>query len=281
MFAKEKLGLTPLLVFVEPVYITERGKKNLNNLSKLGFDIFVFKPNQKIMPALLKKSFIEDGQPVRAFEFMLYSVPMRVAINYKIPLVFWGENPQFEYGNEGDVSKGASAAKQKSCCALSGQDANVWAGKGIIEKDLISFQHPTEKELKNAGITAVYLSYYVHWDSRKTAEFAIKRGLTTRPKNEVLGTGGYWDFEQLDDEIPIISHLLKYVKYGYGRATDQACRDIRGGYITREKGLKLAKKYDGHCNPDYIKRYCDYIGITKKKFWQIANIFRNKKIWKR
>lgn len=69
----KRLGLTPLCVFVEPCCITERGRKNINNLSKLGFDIFVFKPNQRIMPTLLKRSFIEDGQPVRAFEFMLYS----------------------------------------------------------------------------------------------------------------------------------------------------------------------------------------------------------------
>lgn len=79
--AKEKLGLTPLLVCAEPVYVTERGRKNLNNLSSLGFDVFVFKSNQKIIPRLLKKSFYEDGQPVRAFEFILYSIPMQVSSN--------------------------------------------------------------------------------------------------------------------------------------------------------------------------------------------------------
>ena len=281
MFARDELGLTPLLVCVGPVYVTERGKKNLNNLSRLAFDIFVFKPNQKIMPTLLKRSFIEDGQPVRAFEFMLYSVPMRVAMNYAIPLVIWGENPQFEYGNEGDVDKGASAAKQKDIAALAGQNANVWIDEGITKKDLVAFQHPTEEELRKSGVTAVYLSYYIYWDSRETASFAVKHGLTTRPKHELLGTGGYWDFEQLDDEIPIISHLLKYIKYGYGRATDQACRDIREGHITREQGLKLADEYDGHCNADYIRQYCDYIGITEEEFWRIADSFRNKNIWKK
>lgn len=278
VIAKEKLGLTPLLVCAEPAYVTDRGRKNLNNLSKLGFDIFVFKSNQKIIPALLKRSFYEDGQPVRAFEFVLYSVPMRIAMNYGSPLVIWGENPQFEYGNEGE-GQGASATQQKTCCALNNQDADYWAAGSITSQDLISFQHPTADDLKKAGIRAIYMSYYIKFDSRKMAEFAIERGLTIRPKNELLGTGGYWDFEQLDDEIPIISHLVKYLKYGYGRATDQASRDIRWGHIRREEGLRLAKEYDGHCNPDYIKRYCDYIGITVPEFWRVADSFRNPNIW--
>jgi len=278
--AKEKLGLTPLLVCAEPVYVTDRGRKNLDNLSRLGFDIFDFKANQKIMPSLLKKSFYEDGQPVRAFEFILYSVPMLVAMNYRIPLVIWGENPQYEYGNKGE-DLGASAVRQKSCCALNNQDANYWLKEGITSQDLISFQHPAEDELKNANVTSIYMSYYVKFNSRKMAEFAIHRGLSIRLKSELLGTGGYWDSEQLDDEIPVISHLLKYLKYGYGRATDQACRDIRWGYISREEGLRVAKEYDGHCNPDYIKRYCNYIGITIKEFWKVADSFRNPNIWKK
>lgn len=276
--ARGKLGLTPLLVYAEPVYVTDLGRKNLNNLSRLGFDTFVFKPNQRIMPALLKRSFYEDGQPVRAFEFNLYSVPMHVAINYAIPLVIWGENPQFEYGNEGEGLAG-SAAQQKTCCALSNQGAAHWVGDGVTLQDLISFQHPTENELKAAGVTAIYLSYYIRWDSHNTRDFAVERGLSIRPTRELLGTGGYWNFEQLDDEIPIISHLLKYLKYGYGRATDQACRDIRWGYITREEGLRLAQEYDGHCNPDYIRRYCDYIGTTEQEFWRVADSFRNSDIW--
>lgn len=267
-----ELGLAPVCVSVEPVYITELGRKNLNNLSKLGFDVFVFKPNQKIMPQLLKRSFIEDGQPVRAFEFMLYSVPMQLAIDKKIPLVIWGENPQFEYGNSGSGLEG-SAAEQKSICAIENRDSDYWIEKGITKGDLVSFQHPTANEIKKAGVTAIYLSHYMKFDSRKIAEFSISHGLTVRPDEELLGTGGYWNFEQLDDEIPVVSHLLKYLKYGYGRATDQACRDIRWGYLKREEGLELAEKYDGKCNPDYIKRYCDYIGIDEEEFWKIANSF--------
>jgi len=270
--ARDTLGLNPLCVFVEPCYIAERGDKNAKNLSKLGFDIFRFNPSQKIMPGLLKRSFIEDGQPVRAFEFMLYSVPMRVAINYGIPLGIWGENAAVEYGNLGNTD----AEDQKNCPALEGRDASHWVGNGVTERELTAFQHPTAEEFRQSGMRVVYMSDYVFWDSRMTAEFAIKRGLAVRTPDEIKGTGGYWDFEQLDDEMPIISHLLKYIKFGYGRATDQACRDIRNGHITREEGLALADEFDGQINPEYIRRYCDYIGITVEEFWKIAESFRPK-----
>ncbi|MFC1631090.1 N-acetyl sugar amidotransferase [Candidatus Omnitrophota bacterium] len=281
VLAKEKLGLRPLLVCVQPMNPTGIGRKNLDNLSSLGFDIFAFQPNKKIMPTLVKRTFYEDGKCGRAFEFMLYSVPMHVAINYKIPLAIWGENPRFEYGNAGGESLGASAAGRKKDTSFKNQDADHWISEGVGPEDLVAFQHPSEEEIRNAGVESVFMSYFLKFDSRKIAEFCVERGLSVRPKHELLGSGGYWDFEQLDDEGPVVSHLLKYLKYGYGRGTDHACRDIRWEYITRKEGLKLAQEYDGHCNPDYIKRFSDYIGIDSEEFWRVADGFRNQDIWKR
>jgi len=265
-----QLGLNPLCVNVRPCVPTERGIRNLENLSRLGFDIFSFIPNQKIMPKLVKRSFYEDGDPCTSHEFMLYSVPVRVAMQYEIPLIIWGENIQLMYGNPGGFT---DASEQKNIGGLWGRDATHWLCEGVSETDLISFQHPTAQEIKTAGVKAIYLGDYIRWDSRKVAEFAIKNGLEVRPDEELLGTGGYWNFEQLDDEFPVIGHHLKYQKFGYGRATDQACRDIRTGYITREEGFELARKYDGQLNPDYIERFCKYIGINKDEFHRVCKKF--------
>lgn len=278
--ARDTLDLNPLCVCVEPCYPTELGKRNLRNLSRLGFDVFIFRPNQRIMPALLRRSYVEDGQPARAFEFMLYSVPMQVAINFSTPLVIWGEDTQYLYGNS-NISMLSNAAYQRNLPALAGKDASHWLGSGMTERDLIAFQHPTAEELKAAGVKAIYLSHYEKWDSHVNAAFAIARGLQVRPYGTVWRSGGYWDFEQLDDEIPVVSHLLKYYKFGYGRATDQACRDIRWGYLTRENALEKARKYDGYCTPEYTQRFAEYIGMTWDEFWKVAESFRNLSIWGR
>lgn len=288
MLARDRLGLVPLCVNVAPCEPTERGERNLRNLSKLGFDIFRFYPNQKIMPKLVKRSFYEDGDPCTSHEFMLYSVPVRVAMQYKIPLIVWAENASKIYGNFDNLE---NAAQQKNIGGLWGRSAKHWLCEDVGENDLIAFEHPTAEEIKKAGVTAIYMSDYVLWDSRKVAAFAIEHGLETRPvgdkdvlhpdvdfllnvdDEELIGTAGFWHFEQLDDESPVIGHYLKWMKFHYSRGTDQACRDIRRGYITREQGFQLVKKYDGHLNPQYIMNFCKYINITESEFHRVCNSF--------
>ncbi len=264
--ARDRLGLRPLCVNVAPCEPTERGERNFRNLSEQGFDVFRFYPNAKIMPQLVKRSFYEDGDPCTSHEFMLYGVPLQMAINFKVPLIMWAENSQTEYGNPDVV------------CGLWGRNYTHWVGDGITEKDLISFRQPTQEEITESGIRQLYLSDYERWDSHTVADFAIEHGLEIRDKGELMGTGGYWDFEQLDDESPVIGHCLKYMKFGYGRATDQACRDIRLGRITREEGLDLANQYDGRLSPDYIKNFCKYIGIDEPEFHKVMTSFYRKPV---
>jgi len=269
-----ELGLNPLCVNVAPCEPTARGERNLRNLSKLGFDIFRFFPNQRIMPKLVKRSFIEDGDPCTSHEFMLYTVPVKMAMKFKIPLIFWAEDPQFEYGNPGDV-KGAD--EQRNIAGLWGRPASHWICEGVEEKDLNMFEHPTAEQISRAGVEAIYMSRYVRWNSRKIANYAVCHGLEVRPFSELDGTGGYWDFEQLDDETPIIGHYLKWLKFGYGRATDQACRDIRLGYCTRKQGLQYAEWHDGKIDLGYIDRFCKYIKIPFNEFNEVCEKFRGKK----
>lgn len=259
--ARDKLGLTPLCVNVAPCQPTALGERNLANLSKLGFDVLRFFPNQKIMPELVKRSFYEDGDPCTSHEFMLYSMPPKIAMLYGIKLIMWAENSKVEYGNPDVV------------CGLWGRQADHWLSDAVTKTDLIPFEIPTDEQIKESGLQAIYLSDYERWDSRKVASFAVTNGLEIRECNEFLGTGGYWDFEQLDDESPVIGHYLKYQKFGYGRATDQACRDIRLGYITREKGLEYASIYDGNLDSRYITNFCKYIGIGILEFHKVCEGF--------
>jgi hypothetical protein len=74
---------------------------------------------------------------------------------------------------------------------------------------------------------------------------------------------------------------LKYVKYGFGRATDNACLDIRLGYINRDQGVRLVNKYDGRYPSKAVKKYLEYTGFTQKEFDKIVDSYTNKKIFKR
>jgi hypothetical protein len=194
-----------------------------------------------------------------------------MALAFGTPLVIWGEDAQYMYGNLGTDSGVVGDPMQRShTVVMQGQGKERWTSPTITHDQLISYLHPTRADLEAAGIRVIYLSHYVPWDSRKNAEFAISKGLEIRPDHEVWRSGGYWPFEQLDDEIPVISHYIKYLKFGYGRATDQACRDIRWGYVTRKEGLFLAYTYDGKIDPFYLKRYWEFIGMTPDQFWETA-----------
>jgi hypothetical protein len=68
--------------------------------------------------------------------------------------------------------------------------------------------------------------------------------------------------------------MLKFIKFGFGQCTDQACYDFRDGYLTKQQAVDLVLKYDGKCDAKYIKKFCDYIGITLDKFWDTTEKFR-------
>ena len=68
---------------------------------------------------------------------------------------------------------------------------------------------------------------------------------------------------------------MKYIKFGYGRGTDHACKDIRSGYMTREEGIKMVKKYD-HVRSDDTDVWLNYVGMKLEEFDRIADTFRKK-----
>lgn len=279
-FVRDELGLHPLCVNITPSLISERGKKNLENLNNNGFDVYEFVSNPRVAKILYRESLFKHGAPARASEFSLLSFPAQTAIAFKIPLIFFGENPTLEYGDDEKMGSGGSANRLKESCTLEGLDAkDIWLCEGLTEKDLIPYQHPSETGLSQAGVQSIFLGYYIPWDERKQAEFAKERGLTVK-SGDLHRFGSYTDYDNLDDDVQVISDLLKYYKFGFGRATDRACLDIRHGYISRKEAILLVLEYDGQCGEEFIERFCKFIDISTKSFREIADSFRNPGIWK-
>ena len=70
-----------------------------------------------------------------------------------------------------------------------------------------------------------------------------------------------------------------FIKFGQGRAMNDACRDIRDGFISRKEALFLMKKYDGEFPKKYFKEFLNYINISEKEYWKIINKARPKHLW--
>lgn len=282
MYARDKLGLKPLLVssVYPPEHLQERGAQNLSNLISLGFDTISISLNPKIYKDLMRKSFFEKVNIFNASEMALYAIPVHVAIAYKIPLIFLGENPALTIGEKHGNLDG-DASKMKHCNTLGGGKVDWLISAGVSKQDAHFYEYPPDEDMEAADLRLVYLGYYIkEWSGHNNAVFSIEHGLITRdePPGKI---GDLWGVSALDEDFRIVNQMIKYIKFGFGHVTDQVIDAIHLGQMTREEGLELIKKYDGKCAPIYVKKYCKYLGITEEKFWRIVETVRNKELWER
>lgn len=281
VYAKEKLGLHVLLINCEPNGITDVGKYNIENLINMGFDCIKIRPNPNIERLLAKKSFYEYGNIVKASEYPLWVSAYRMALNMDIPLIIQGENASLTLGvSQTGQSCDGNAFNVTQLNTLQGCTASEWVGDGVTEKDLFLYKFPSIEEFENKEIKAIWLQYYVkEWSQVYNADFSIARGLHGRTTESLKDIGRYRRYTALDSDMQIPNQMLKYLKLGFGFATDEACYDIREGRISREEAKWLVEEYDGKCGEQYIEKFCDYISITKEEFWNVVDSYVNKDLF--
>ncbi len=281
VYAKEKLGLHVLLVNCEPNHITEVGKYNIENLINMGFDCIKVRPNPQIEQILAKKSFYEYGNIVKASEYPLWVSAYRMALNMDIPLIIQGENASLTLGvSQTGQSLDGDAFNVTKQNTLQGCTATEWVGNGVTERDLFFYQFPPVEEFEKKDIRAIWLQYYLkEWSQVYNADFAIARGLHGRSTEPLKDIGRYRRYTALDSDLQIPNQMIKYLKFGFGFATDEACYDIREGRLTRDEAKWLVEQYDGKCGEQYIQQFCDYIDITKEEFWRVVDQYVNKKLF--
>lgn len=280
IYAKEKLGLHVLLVNCEPDEITEVGKKNIENLICKGFDCVKIRTNPKVCRILARKSFYEYGNIIKPSEYPLWVSAYRIALNFDIPLIIQGENAALTLGTSKDQSTGGDAFNVTETNTLQGCTAEEWVGEGVTEKDLFFYKFPDKELFKGKEIKAIWLQYYVkEWSQVYNADFSIARGLMGRTTEKLEDIGRYRRYAALDSDIQIVNQMLKYLKFGFGNATDEACYDIREGRISREDAVWLVETYDGGCGEQYIKDAADYMGITIEEFWRVADKWVNRNLF--
>lgn len=288
LWVRDELGLKPLLVTCAypPQQQTERGAANLANMVELGFDTYVISPAPKTWKEMYRIGFIRHGNLFRSSELALYACAPRVAVAYNIPLLVYGENPTLSWGAGAGGSLTGEASMIRNSDTIRG-GMKEWLDAGIPEDKLYWYEYPPQADIERANIRMIYLGYFIEgtsgFDDFTNARTAIAAGLTTRhgldAKPEEIGS--ILDFEVLDEDFVIVNQMLKYLKFGFGKVTENASGAIRNGMLTRERAVELVRMYDGRCANRYIERLCDYLEITGDEFWQIAERHRNPKIWER
>ena len=85
--------------------------------------------------------------------------------------------------------------------------------------------------------------------------------------------------ENCDMKFLDIREHIKYLKYGYGRVTDQLNIAIRQSLIDRKKAISIVKKTDGKVSKKNIAEFCQYLNISEEKYNNIVDSFTNKEIF--
>ena len=93
-----EFNMHPLCVNVTPSAPTDFERDNLDALKRLGVDVLQFTTNTKVRNKLNRIGLVEVGDITWADHATIFTIPIRVAVNFNIPLIIWGENSQNEYG---------------------------------------------------------------------------------------------------------------------------------------------------------------------------------------
>jgi N-acetyl sugar amidotransferase len=281
-YVRDELKLKPLLVSCTypPEQQTERGAYNIANLVSHGFDCISVSPNPQVWKILMREGFLRFGNWCKSTETALYASAPLVSIAYHIPLIFLGENPAIALGDLDIGSTTGDGNRMKYCHTMKG-GPDVLLVEEIGEKDLFMYRYPSDDEMEWTQMRIVYLGYFMSDFTRfKNAEFGVAHGLQIRsdPPEDI---GDNYGFEALDDDFVVQNQMFKYLKFGFGKVTDQVSEAIRLGMMTRAEAIELVKAYDGKCAKRFIDRFCNYLGITDQQFWEVAERFRNQDVWQK
>ena len=281
-WVRDRLGLNPLLVCAAypPLQMSEIGARNLSNLLSMGFDLVTLTPAPQTSAHLSLRSFQMFGNVCKSTEMALFSSVPRIAIDTGVKMIFWGENPALQVGDSAALGIDDFDGNNLRKLNTLSEGGSDWI-KLEVDKDYkaIHYQYPEEVLFEKKRISIFYLgAAWDDWSNKSNSTYAALNGLTLRPNEESI-TGDISNASMLDEEYTNINMMLKYYKFGFGRATDLVCEMIRDGSITREMGIKLVEQYDGVCSDSIIHGYCNYVGITTDTFWEITRKWTNKSIF--
>lgn len=280
-----QLGLNPLCVTATTCDLSVIGRKNIENLKHLGVDYIEFSPNAQVRAKLNRIGLTQVGDISWPEHVGIFTIPVRTAVQFNVPLIVWGENSQNEYGGPAAAAENNVLSRRwlEEFGGLLGLRVSDLVGlDGIEAKHLIPYTYPTDEQLSRVGVTGLFLGYYLPWDGLSNALVAQAYGLTTYQHTV---EGSMVSYENLDNYQTGIHDYFKYLKFGFGRATDLACLHVRRGRLTRQDALDIVRRLDGKFPWTYLGKSLEDIleplNMTVDEFIRICDKFTNKKIFKR
>ena len=273
-------GLRPLAVTWRPPGRTAIGQRNLDNLVGLGVDHVDYRINPRVEARFMVKAFEKFGSTAIPMHLGLFNIPLAIAVRFDIPLVVWGENSAFEYGDAADSQTGFTLDAQwmKTYGVTHGTTAADWVDEELDRQDLVGYFGPTDEQLRQANVRAVFLGYYFSWDPESTRATAARFGFES-PRDGART--GYYSFADIDDDFISLHHWMKWYKFGFTRTFDNLSLEIRNGRLDRKEAIDIIRSRGDETPVDDIGAFCRFADLEENRFFETAERFRNPDVWER
>jgi len=278
LMAKE-YGLKPLLMTYHGNNFLPEGDFN-RDLMRHSFDAdhIVWGPSVEVLKKLNRLTFKMMGDMNWQNHCGIATSPIQIAVKFKIPLIIWGETNWDISGMYDPDDFVEFSARVRHEHDLRGYEwFDMIKHEGLREKDMIWAKYPSDEEILDVGVRGLYIGNFFQWDPNRQTKLVQEKYGWKAAEKPFERT--YRTMSNLDDRYENGIHdLMKFVKFGYGRASDHASKDIRTGYMTREEGIEMVKKYDTVISSD-LYYWLEYVGMSEDEFWNIADTFRDPRIW--
>jgi N-acetyl sugar amidotransferase len=267
----KEYNLKPLVVRFDHGFFRPNLEENVKKISRnLGVDIITFTPNWKVVQKLMLQSLLEKGDFCWHCHTGIFSYPMHIAVEKKIPLLFWGE-PSAEYTAYYSHNENEQVDEKRFNrfvnLGINAEDMYLKLKGEVDIRDLKPYTYPNEINLKNIGCTSVCLGSYIKWDPENQAKIISKK--LGWKGDEVENVPSNYNYEKIECYMQGVRDYLKFIKRGYSRPSHLAAIDLRSGRISKQEAILIKKNFEGK-RPPSLDLFLDFIGISENEFLDIA-----------
>ena len=269
---KHKYGLNPLFVTVNPPLQTYIGKKNIEKFIKKGFNLLSLDPDPVTMQKINKTGLFLFGQPYYGWLTAIHTAIFNLSSKLGIDLVMYGEDGEVEYGGSTlTQNKFLFNNKYVEKVYLSDIYKKIFKNLKIREDDKFFY------EIKNSKkVNYCHYSYFENWDPYRNYLFAKEK--FDMSENPETNPSTFTNFAQNDQKLYSLHTYFMFLKFGFGRASQDACIDVRRGSMSRDQAIELVKLYDHVIPRIFIKDYLNYFEIDLKKLYSAFDKFANRNV---
>lgn len=279
-----ELGFRVLAINARTDLLTPIGRRNLDNIGRM-CDLVEFHPSDTVRRAIMRLALQEVGDWSWPEHVLIHTVPFQAAIKWQIPTIVFGELSQDEYGagpmGSADLQRMTRRYIEEFAGLLGLRVEDVQQILSLTDDEMAMYKFPSTSVLGVLNINSIWLGRYFPWDGFENFQVAKANGFESIDGHV---EGSLYGYENLDNYCTGPRDYLRWVKYGYGRATDIASNHIRRGRLERSAAITLIKGRDGEFPATYLgkpfQEIVKEIGVTVDEFVNVADRFTNKELFR-